>query len=152
MSVLTSLRRDDLLGYGFAFGSAVSYSVAQILTRHSVTDLAPSLLGSALALFWGTVAFTAIAAGSMNQQHPSFRLGALAFIGAGFFSFVGVLALFLALEREKVVVVSPISSTHPLFTLLLAAIFLRGTERVTRELLLGSLLVVVGIAVLALSR
>lgn len=68
----------------------------------------------------------------------------------GFFTLTGMstaialLALFAALERERVAIIDSISATAPLFALLLTALFLRDLEVITRRVLLGALLVVLG--------
>ena len=50
-----------------------------------------------------------------------------------------------------VVVVSPVLATNPLFTLILAAIFLRDIEQITPRIIVGALLVVAGVVVLSLA-
>ena len=57
--------------------------------------------------------------------------------------------MFQALSRGPVVVLSPVVSTNPLFTLLFASIFLRGVERITPRVVAGALLVVGGVVVLS---
>ena len=52
-------RRTVAIGYSFALSASVAYGASQVLTRHTVTDLAPPLAGAAVALFWGTLAFSA---------------------------------------------------------------------------------------------
>ena len=59
--------------------------------------------------------------------------------------------MFVALENADVVVVSPVSSTNPLFTLLFAAILLRDLERFNIRILMGSMLVVLGVVVISLA-
>ena len=143
--------RTAVVGYGFALSAAIAYGVAQVLTRHSVTDLAPPLVGAVVSISCGTLAFSMLAVRSFGEPRPDFRSGALLFAGAGIFSATGVLGLFLALERAEVVLVAPVVSTNPLFTLLLAAIFLRGVERLTPQVIAGAVLVVAGVIILTLT-
>jgi drug/metabolite transporter (DMT)-like permease len=49
-----------------------------------------------------------------------------------------------------VILVSPLSSLGPFFVLLLVGIFLRRVERVTWKIVIGSVLIVGGTAVLTL--
>jgi drug/metabolite transporter (DMT)-like permease len=67
------------------------------------------------------------------------------FAATGFCNCVAVLALYAALERGAVNVVSPIAATYPLFTLLLNAIILRE-EKLGTRLLGGVALMVAGVA------
>jgi drug/metabolite transporter (DMT)-like permease len=140
--------RQVLLGIACAFGAAISYGASQVLTRHSVSDLAPPLTGSAIALCWGTLGFFFISARGLREPSNDFRRGALLFVCVGIFSSLGVVGLFQALERGPVVLVSPVVSVNPLFTLLFAALLLREVERITAQVVLGALLVVAGVVVL----
>ena len=135
-------------GVLFAFGAAISYGASQVLTRQSVTDLASPLTGSAIALFWGTLGFSLLAARGLRDRSVNFRRGALLFTGAGIFAAIGLIGLFQALERGTVVLVSPVVSVNPLFTLLFAAVLLREVERINLQVVIGALLVVGGVVVL----
>jgi drug/metabolite transporter (DMT)-like permease len=135
-------------GVGYGLTAAVAYGSAQVLARQGVSDLAPPLVGSLLALFWGTLGFSLFAVRNFQRPATNFRRGALFFAAAGIFSAMGVVLLFQALSRGEVVVVSPVAATNPLFTLVLAALFLRGVERITWRIVLGAVLVVAGVVVL----
>jgi len=141
-------RRRAALGITFGFGAALAYGVSQVLARHTVSGLATPLVGAALALTWGTLGFALITFRNLREPVANFWRGALFFATGGIFSAIGVTGLFLALERAEVVIVSPISSVNPLFTLLLAAIFLREVEELNLRVVAGSLLVVSGVIVL----
>ena len=145
----TTTRRTTLIGVGLAFAAAASYGSSQVLTRQGVSDLAPPLVGSFIALFWGTLGFILMTVRQWRGATGDFRRGWLYFGAAGVFSATGVMLMFQALSRGEVVVISPVLATNPLFTLVLAAVFLRGVERITTPIIIGALLVVVGVAVLS---
>jgi len=148
-------RRNTLIGIGFALIAAISYGTSQVLTRHVVAggDVAVSpLVGSLLALFWGTLGFSFLSIRGLRQPNLDFRRGALYFAAGGIFSAGGVILLFQALSRGTVVVVSPIAATNPLFTLFFAAVFLRGVERITARIVAGAVLVVLGVVILSVYR
>jgi drug/metabolite transporter (DMT)-like permease len=151
LSTERTASRRTLLGVLFAFTAALSYACSQVVIRHSVEDLAPPLVGSMVALFWGTLGFMALSYRSLSEKSVYFGRGALLFAGAGFFSTLGLVGMFLALDRGEVVVVSPVLATHSLSTLVLAALFLRGVERLTPRVAIGALLVVAGVIVLSLA-
>ncbi|MGE0227870.1 MAG: EamA family transporter [Dehalococcoidia bacterium] len=145
----TGLRRTTMIGVALAFGAAVSYGSSQVLTRQGVSDLAPPLVGSFIALFWGTLGFLVISLRSLRNVRGDLRMGSLYFGAAGVFSAAGVMLMFQALSRGEVVIISPVLATNPLFTLILAAVFLRGVERITPPIVIGALLVVAGVVVLS---
>jgi drug/metabolite transporter, DME family len=143
-------RRRVIAGVTFAFSAAIAYGSSQVLTRHSVSDLAPPLVGSFIALLWGTVGFGLLSARSIRDRGSDFSRGAMLFGGAGIFSAVGVMLMFQALSRGEVVVISPVLATNPLFTLIMAALMLRGVERITVTVVAGAVLVVAGVAALSI--
>jgi drug/metabolite transporter (DMT)-like permease len=138
------------LGVAYALAASIAYAVAQVLTRQLVDDDVSPLVGSTLSLFWGTIGFFAISFRALGEQKPNLGRGSLYFGAAGIFAAIGVAGLFEALGRGSVVVVSPIVSTSPLFTLVFAALLLRGIEQLTPRVIGGAVLVVVGVIVLSL--
>jgi uncharacterized membrane protein len=60
-----------------------------------------------------------------------------------------MICIYFALDLGKVSVVIPISSTGPFFSLMLAAIFLRGVERVTFRIVLSAALIVGGVLLIS---
>jgi drug/metabolite transporter (DMT)-like permease len=79
---------------------------------------------------------------------PLNRRGVLWFMSVGACNGAGILAMYAALARSQVSVVSPLVATYPLFTLALAALFLRE-ERFGARVLAGVALTVAGVVVLA---
>jgi uncharacterized membrane protein len=65
------------------------------------------------------------------------------FVGCGVRSALALFALFAALERERVVV-DPLSNPTSLFAILVTALFFGRTESITRQLVLGAVLIVTG--------
>ena len=144
-------QRPSIRGYVFAVSAAASYAASQVVAREGVTVLEAPLLGTTIALIFASLGFIPLAIRSLATPVIDLRRGALYFAGAGIFSATGVASMFLAIERAEVVVVSPISSTHPLFTLLLAAVLLRDLEKITLRLVIGGLLVFGGVVLITVS-
>jgi len=138
------------LGLLFGLTAVLSYAIAQLLTRHAVSEDASPLLGVLIALSVGTLGFTFVAGRQFSDGASDLRRGALLFAVAGFFSTLGVIFQFEALHQGQVIVVSPISNTSPLFTLILATVMLRGVEQLTLNAFLGAGLVMAGVAVIRL--
>jgi DME family drug/metabolite transporter len=143
-------RRTLLTGAAFALAAAVSYGSSQVITRQALGDLAPPLVGSAIALFWGTLGFAILSARSLGERGDHLWRGVAFFATGGVFSAMGVLLMFYALGLGQVVVISPVLATNPLFTLFFAALLLRGVEQITLRVIIGSVLVVAGVAVLSI--
>lgn len=141
--------RTMITGVASALAAALAYGSSQVITRQAVGDLAPPLVGSAIALFWGTLGFAALSARNLGERGAHPWRGIAFFSIAGLFSAMGVLLMFFALGGGQVVVISPVLSTTPLFTLVFAALLLRGVERITPRIVLGAGLVVAGVAVLS---
>jgi uncharacterized membrane protein len=76
----------------------------------------------------------------------------LCFAVSGFCEAVGALLTLVALTGARVVIVSPIVATTPLFSLLISLIFLRGKEQVTGMTITGTMAVVAGTIAIALGR
>jgi len=140
-----------LRGYVFAFSAAIAYAASQVVAREGVSDFDAPLVGTTIALAFGTLGFIAIALRNFSAPIRDFRRGALFFGLAGIFSATGVAGMFLAVDQAEVVIVSPISSTHPLFTLLLAAVLLRDLERITWRIAAGGTLVFAGVVLISIS-
>jgi drug/metabolite transporter (DMT)-like permease len=81
---------------------------------------------------------------------PLNRRGVLWFMSVGACNGAGILAMYAALARGQVSVVSPLVATYPLFTLALSALFLRE-EKFGPRVLAGVALTVAGVLVLARS-
>ena len=140
-------------GYLFALGAGASYGLAQVLTRQGVTEYTTPLAGVTVSLFFGMVGMILLIAKDLRTAFFSgnFPRGVLLFTLAGLAGSGGVLINYIALSVAPIVVVSPVLGVNPLVTLVLAAIFLRGLERVTRRLVIGSGLVVVGVVCISLA-
>lgn len=143
-------RRTMVTGVVFALAAALSYGSSQVITRQALGDLAPPLVGSVIALFWGTLGFAILSARNLGERGDHLWRGVAFFATGGVFSAMGVLLMFFALGRGQVVVISPVLATNPLFTLFFAALLLRGVERITPRIIVGALLVVAGVAVLSI--
>jgi drug/metabolite transporter (DMT)-like permease len=122
-----------------------------------VTKLGLGVWPSPLAavLIGYTVSSLVIAAAALprsgGRPARSGGAGVLWFGAVGLCNAAAVLALYAALTRGPVTVVSPLVATYPLLTLALSALLLRAT-RLERRLVLGVSLTVVGVAVLIAAR
>jgi drug/metabolite transporter (DMT)-like permease len=97
---------------------------------------------SSATIFAGNRAFVPRTGASLDRR------GVLWFMTVGICNGLGVLAMYAALNRGQVSVVSPLVATYPLFTLALSALVLRE-EKFGARVLLGVALTVAGVVVLA---
>ena len=138
----------SVLGYGLALMSAACYG-AGTLSGKVLTDL----FGSPFIMAAGSMFF------AMLVLSPWFGRQAVAGVTragrgsvfmflAGLSAACAVMSLYFAISREgsSILVLSPIVSCNPLVTLALARIFLRRTETISRELVIGTLMAVGGVA------
>ena len=71
------------------------------------------------------------------------------FLAAGITVSFAMTSIYHALDLGKVSVVIPLSSTAPLFSLILTALFLRDVERVTLRIVISAALIVSGVALIS---
>ncbi len=73
------------------------------------------------------------------------------YMGAGIFSSITMGLFYLSLDISRVVVMMPFRSLSPLFVVVLSYVFLQRLEKVTRLLVMGSILVVSGTALVGMN-
>lgn len=147
MTLLANVHRDTLLGYSAAIGAAACYGTLAVLGRKIATDIAPPLVANSFSMILGTLVLMAIFQSHIRRDfkvRPAKR-GWLFVALAGCASTWGVTFWFLALGEASAILVAPLAAVHPLFSVLLALVFLRGVERVTAQTILGTLLVIGGV-------
>lgn len=141
------------LGYATAMGAAIAYGAAQTVGKYVTTEYAPPLVATAFALLFGFGYLSVMFYRHIPSDLRTSPLRGFLWFGlSGIASAAGVAFLYYALSNAPVVVVSPVAAVNPLVTLLLAHIFLQRLERITRRTVLGTLLVVLGIVIITVSR
>lgn len=139
-----------LCGLGGALGQAGGY----ILSKKGLEGDFPALSGNMIRLIASTLLIWLIAALG-RQVRPNFRTlrdhpGAVKFImgGALFGPFIGVWLSLVAVQESPVGVASTLTSLMPVFLLPVGRIMF--DERITRRAILGTVLAMIGTAVLFL--
>ncbi|MFB6194183.1 MAG: EamA family transporter [Halobaculum sp.] len=133
--------------------AAAAFFGAGNVARRFGLEASPATALEAVALnetaaFVGLVAYT-LAAGetdALRAPRKTYRY----FAGSGTITAVALLALFAALAHPagRVAVVDPLAATAPLFTVVFADWLLGDLESVTRGIVAGAALVVVGVALI----
>lgn len=131
-------------------GAGVAYGVSAVLIRKGVGELAPPLVGAAMAMLFGAIGLFLAAGRGVRPDLNKGRKSVLLLIASGFVAACGVLSTYFALSLAPVVVVTPVQSTTPIFTLLWSWLFLGSLEKITPRLVIGSFMVVGGIVLITL--
>ena len=145
--------RFALIGYLLALGAACCYGTTNVVVRALTLEYTSPLVISTISLFFGVLLVAPVAGRRTMSSLGEVRRtpGILAFAAlSGLAAAVGVNCTYFALQRAEVVVVAPIVSANPLFTLTLAALFLSAQENVNRWLVLGTMITVGGVALVVL--
>jgi len=134
----------------FPLGAALLASVSQNIRKLGLLATGEPLVAVTIS---GMTSFLCLMLSlTLSGKLGSLKLrgGCMRYYGlAAFFALVGQLLNFQALHSGAVSVVSPILNTTPLFIILFTAIFLRGEEKITKLVVIGSIMLVAGIAVIA---
>jgi len=140
------VRRTDLL---FPVFGAVTYGTVHIFRKLGTGQVSEPTIGAAVNL---TTSFILVVAGLLftNQLETLAvpRRELLTFGAAGVVSSFGLASLYTALSLGRVTVVTPIFNTSPLFVLLLTGLFVRDGELFSRRVLIGTVVIVAGVAML----
>jgi len=151
--VLTASKGGDITGWQprdlvFPVGAAAIFAVGNAIRRFGFeTTPATPLQAVAINEMAALVALGAYGiVASRGDIFSAPRESYAYFTGSGFTTAVALLSTFAAfsLPGGRLAIVDPLSSTAPLFTTAFAAVLLRDIERVTRGVVAGAGLVVLG--------
>lgn len=141
-------RKVDLL---FPAVAALCFGISYSLRKLGLIDVPSPLLGATITT---TVAllFLLIFSYPNRKRMPLLldRRSLFYFSLGGCFSGVAALLSYLALNLGTIVVVGPLTNIFPLFGIALSAIFLRDVETVTRWIVAGALVTVLGVIFITL--
>ena len=128
--------------------SAACFGVVAILRKVGLGQMG-AVAGSAVNVSTALVAFTAFLLTSGNRDAMTCRGRSLAFfVAAGIAENAAVFLNVVALGLGTVSVVAPLYGSAPIFVLLLSFLFLRGVEVPSSRVILGTLLIVAGVALI----
>ena len=139
-------RKIDLL---FPLGAAVLASVSQNIRKMGLLTIDAPLVASTVSS--ATSFICLLVSMSLSGKMGTLKVNRASmpyYLGAAIFALLGQVCTFIALHRGQVSVVSPIINTTPLFVIGLTALFLRGEEKITKNVVIGVVLLVAGIAVI----
>ena len=137
----------SVLGYALAIFAAACYGAGTLSGRVLSIQFGSPLIMAAGSMFFATLVLSPIYGREAVQRSTSSGWAPVYVSLAGFAAACAVISIYFAVTREgsSILVLSPIVSCNPLVTLILARLFLRRTEPITRELVIGTLLAVGGV-------
>ena len=142
--------RRSLVGYLQAVFAAASYGGATVMAKELTQAYGSPLMVSGFSLVFGMLLLSPLAGRQAVRElqasspNPGFAVHAGL---SGLSSAAAVILLFYAVQEGDVVVVAPVVSSNPLITLVLAHLFIARLEKITRQLVAGTVLTVLGILI-----
>lgn len=138
---------------GFPLGAALLAGIVHPIRRFALGLSAYPLFFAALVGLVGLVSTGVYLLFASKEQQPVWNRKAIRpFLVAGVFETLGILMVITALSQGRVVVVSPIVATGPMWVLVGTYLFLRDLERITPRTILGTLCVISGTVMISLAR
>lgn len=140
-----------LYGFALGVGAALLFGLEPILAKIGLAVGTPSLVGLVIKTLAAAVVFFVYAAVSDEFDRTRLRhgTGLMWYLLAGLANTSFLASYYLGLSVAPVSVVTPLMQTTPLFVALLSYLFLPDLERLTRYVVVGVVLVVVGATVVA---
>jgi len=137
-----NIGRKDLL---FALGAAFFAGVSTPIRKYGLSVLdSPVLSGVVTASVALLIALTIIAVTGGIRQISLKDKGTKFYIYSGVFTSMAFIFNFTALSKGAVSVVAPLIQTMPIFALFLSHFFIGHLEKITKNVWIGTLLVVAG--------
>ena len=146
------VKRQVYIGLASAVAAAAAYGATQTIARSLVTTAAPASVSATWTIFFGMIFLFFM---SLNNIKTDMKAPKKAFFMmglAGIFPSFGVFFMFSALANAPVTVASPIGAINPLVAMALTHVFLQKLERVTIQMVAGSVLVLFGVTMVILGR
>ena len=140
------------LGAALAVSVAVAFGARDNISRAVIEGVSSDALAQATAVMLGATIILVPNLFRQSSAAARFRTALPAFAPSALVTALAQVTLFEALDRARVTVTAPLMGTGVLWTVVLAAIFLRYTEMVGRRLYVVALLVVAGGALVAATR
>jgi len=132
-------------------GGSVLFAISNILRKLGTNLLPDPVLGAQFSTLAGLVTFVAYLAATNGFVKINVNRGnAPWLVGSGVVNAVAWIALTMAISLGRVSVMTAIVYSYPLFSVILARLFLRDTENLTRYTVAGSLLIVLGVVLVSL--
>ena len=143
---LQNWRKRDMI---WPFAAAFLFALRDVLVRYGLREYSLPMLAAAITVSTSFVLLmvTQGLSGELLNFNPS-RRNLPFFLSAAICVTGSYIFMFTALSQGNVVVVTPLVAAHPLVTIGLTVIFLRKTEIVTWQTILGAIFIIAGAVVI----
>ena len=136
---------------GVIIGAAGGAVVGGLIGNKAGSTAVGAILGAVVGALTSLIAYPILL--RLMGRSGEFKLNKKAIpwlIGGGIATSTSWIGMFTATQMGSVSVVSAIIGANPLFGLILSAILLRDTERITKQVAAGSILIVIAVIVITL--
>ena len=130
------------------------YGTSIFLRKLGLNVLGSPIIGAFFtsATSWLVILITVSASGNLARWREVKKESLFCFLIGGCLTCIGWYALFHALHIGRVSIITPIATSYSLITLLFGYLFLRDVERITKRIVIATVLVVGGIVLLCLGK
>jgi len=133
--------------------SAFVAGSTQVIRKIGLAQIPLPILGAAVTTSTSFIVITLSLLVSRKSSILEFNRRSLwYFTLAGFAVTMGVASVYMSLYLSDVVIVAPLASLSPLFSLILTAVFLREVEVITPRIVVAACLIVAGVLVITAIR
>lgn len=155
--ILLSWRRDSMQLVGSAIylwypiAASALAGASQVVRKFGLAAVPHPFLAAAVTAS-SSIVVSVLTMWDVEKTQESWRMNRQCFgwfLAAGITVSFAMTCIYYALDLGKVSVVIPISSTGPLFSLILTAIFLRDVERVTVRIVVSAAMIVGGVMLIS---
>ncbi len=135
---------------GLPLAGAFLFSIGNLLRKLGTNVLPHSVLGAQFSTLAGLVVF-AVYLGARGKLKLELGEGAASLlVSSGVINAIAWITLTMAISMGKVSVMSAIIYSYPLFSVILSRFMLKDTENLTRNMVLGCILIVIGVILVSL--
>lgn len=133
--------------------SALVAGTTQVIRKMGLVHLPFPLLGAAVTTGTSLIVVTLSLIISKKMSMLSFNRTSLKFYSLGGITVtLGVASVFMSLHLSDLVIVAPLTGLSPLYSLILAAVFLRDLEVITPRIIMAACLIVLGVVLITAIR
>jgi len=133
----------------FPLLGAFSFGFSDVVRKIGLDSFTSPILAAAIGSATSLIVFGIASIFTRMRQNVSHK-GFTIFAFAGILHAIVMLSLYYAMSLGEVILVRPIISAWPLFTLLLAHLLFRNVERVTLGILCGVMLIILSVILITL--
>ncbi|MBN2454466.1 DMT family transporter [Candidatus Woesearchaeota archaeon] len=128
--------------------ASVIYGLVIVLQKAGLTITQSAIVAVTVTTTSALIGLFSYAAATGKIRKLSLGKARNLFVLAGIFNSIGFLLNFEALRLGMVTVIMPLVGTQPLFATLFSRLFLKGFEKITWNVVVGAIIVVLGVAVI----